>query len=206
VLLALLVAPSVGAAHAIAPTLERSVVSEPPAWAQLAALATPPVRAFRPELLRDRPTLDEEIATFAGASAWRWGIAAAHSDDPARPAIHDRTWLAAAAEGGALLDRFGVAIAILPSTMVGPHKLTALARRGGWALVTLPVAPPAAVMHGWQWSVDPDNALDLMFPPGGGTGMLRGTIVLHGRGEPGPPSREPRPCAIRGWRGGDHAL
>jgi hypothetical protein len=206
VLLALLVAPSVGAAHAIAPTLERSVVTEPPAWAQLAALATPPVRAFRPELLRGRPTLEEDLATFAGASAWRWGIAAAHSDDPARPVIHDRTWLAAASEGGALLDRFGIAIAILPSTLVGPHKLTALARRGGWALVTLPVAPAASVMPGWQWSVDPDNALDLMFPPGGGTGMLRGTIVLDGRGEPGPPGRDPRPCAILDWRGGDLAL
>lgn len=206
ILLALLVAPSVGAAHAIAPTTDRAIVEEPAAWAQLAQRVAPPIRAFRPVALPERPTLDDELATFGGASAWRWGIAAARSEDPARPALHDRTWLAAAREGGALLDRYGVALAILPSTMINPRKLTALGRRGGWALIQLPVAPPASVMHGWLWSADPGNALDLLFPAGGGTGVLRGAIVLAGRGEPGPPAREPRACGIERWVEGDIAL
>ncbi len=206
VLLALLVAPSAIAAQAIAPTIERRVVEEPPAWAELASAAKPPVRVFRPVLLRGQPTLDDEIATLAGTSAWRWSIAAAYSEDPARSPLHDRTWLAAASEGGALLDRFGIAISILPTTMVGPRKLAELGRRGAWALVALPVAPAASVMHGWQWSAEADNTFDLLFPAGGGTGLLRGTIVLEGRGEPGPPSREPRPCTIRSWQRGDIAL
>jgi hypothetical protein len=203
VLFALVVAPSVGAARSIAPTIDRGAVSDPPPWAQLAARVAPPVRVFRPWFLHDRAGVEDEIATFAGASAWRWGIAAARSEDRARPRAHDRTWLAASHEGGALLDRYGVALAILPSTLVGPRKLRALGRRGSWALVELPVAPVAAVMHGWRWAVDPGDALALLFPPGGGTGLLRGTIVLAGGGPPGPSSREPAPCAILAWRDGD---
>lgn len=203
VLFALLVAPSVGAARSIAPTIDRATVTEPPAWAQLAGHVPPPVRAFRPWFLHDRPGVEDAIATFAGGSAWRWGIAAARSEDRARPVTHDRTWLAASHEGGVLLDRYGISLAILPSTLVGPRKLSALGRRGSWALVELPVAPVASVMHGWRWAVDPDDALALLFPPAGGTGLLRGTIVLAGGGPPGPSSREPRPCAIRAWQGGD---
>ncbi len=200
---ALLVAPSVGAARSIAPTTDLAAVTEPPAWAQLAAPVPPPVRAFRPAFLLDRPTLEDEIATFAGGSAWRWGIAAARSEDPARPRQHDLTWLAAAREGGALLDRYGIALAILPSTLIVPRKLTALGRRGSWSLVELPVAPVAAVMHGWRWAIEPEDALALLFPDAGGTGVLRGTIVLAGRGDPGPSSSAPEPCAVRSWRAGD---
>jgi hypothetical protein len=203
VLFALLMAPSVGAARSIAPMIDRATVTEPPVWARLAGRVPPPVRAFRPWSVSDRPTVEDAIATFAGGSAWRWGIAAARSEDPARPPVHDRTWLATSHEGGVLLDRYGIALAILPSTLVGPRKLTALGRRGSWALVELPVAPVASVMHGWRWAVDPGDALALLFPSGGGTGLLRGTVVLGGSGPPGPSSREPRPCAILAWRDGD---
>lgn len=206
VLFALVVAPGVGAARSIAPTVDRAVVSEPPAWAQLAEPGPAPVRVFRPVFLQDRPGVEDAIATLAGGSAWRWGIAGARSEDPARLPAHDRTWLAAASEGGALLDRFGIALAILPSTVTSARKLAALGRRGSWVLVALPVAPVAAVMHGWRWAVDPGDALALMFPPGGGTGILRGTIVLGGGGPPGPSSAEPRPCAIQAWRAGELAL
>jgi hypothetical protein len=202
VLFALLVAPGVGAAPSIAPTVDRAVVSEPPAWARLAQPGPSPVRVFRPVFLRDHPGVEDAIATLAGGSAWRWGIAAARSEDPARPPAHDRTWLAAAREGGALLDRYGIALAILPSTVASGRKLTALGRRGSWALVALPVAPAAAVMRGWRWAIDPGDALALLFPPGGGTGILRGTIVLGGGGPPGPSSADPRPCVIQAWRGG----
>ena len=222
VLFALVVAPGAGAAHSIAPMIDRAVVVEPPAWAQLAAGLPAPVRAYRPMFLDPRAAaagdhgddlapsqvhdLDDELATFAGASAWRWGIAAARSEDPARLAIHDRTWLAAASEGGALLDRFAIPLAILPSTLVGPRKLHALGRRGSSALVALPVAPAASVMRGWRWAVDPGDALALLFAGGGGTGVLRGTTVLTGSGPAGPASAQPLPCAIRDWRDGDIAL
>jgi hypothetical protein len=212
VLFALLVAPGGGAARSIAPTIDRALVSEPPPWVVLAGRAAPPRRAFRPVFVQDRrdrqgrAALEDAIATFAGGSAWRWGIAAARSEDPARSAAHDRTWLAAAREGGALLDRYGVALAILPSTLVGPRKLSALGRRGDWALVELPVAPAASVMTGWRWAIEPEDALALLFPGAGGTGLLRGTIVLAGAGEPGPAGHEPRPCTIRGWHSGDIEL
>jgi len=210
VLCGLLVAPGVGAVHAIAPVTERGVVDEPPAWARLAERAPSPVRAFRPVFMLDRPRLDAAIATLAGASAWRWGIAAARSEDPARPAVHDRVWLAAAHEGGALLDRYGIQLAILPSTVAGGRDLRVLGRRGSWALVELPVAPAASVMTGWRWAVDPGDALALLFPGGGGTGVLRGTTVLAGAGPEGPTGgstgQDPRPCAIEAWRDGDIAL
>jgi len=206
VALALLVAPGVGSARSIAPTTAGDVVSQPPPWAALAARAPAPRRAFRPVFLAGRPELEDAIATFAGGSAWRWGIAAARSDDPARLPVHDRVWLAAAHEGGALLDRYGVALAILPSTLVGPRKLSALGRRGGWSLVELPVAPAASVMTGWRWAVDPDDALALLFPDVGGNGVARGTTVLAGAGEAGPSSRAPAACDIRGWRSGDLEL
>ena len=206
VLFALLVAPSVGAAHSIAPAVDRAEVAEPPPWARLAEHLPPPVRVYRPVALSEQPTIEDAIATFAGGSAWRWGIAAARSEDPARSPVHDQVWLAAAHEGGALLDRYGIALAILPSTVVGARKLTALGRRGSWALTELPVAPPASVMRGWRWAVDPGDALALLFPGGGGTGILRGTTVLGGGGPPGPSSREPLPCAIAAWRDGDIEL
>jgi len=204
VLCSLLVAPGVGATHAVAPTTDRATVTEPPAWARLVELP-PPVRVFRPVYLADRPLADA-IATFAGASSWRWGIAAARSEDPARSPVHDRTWLAAASEGGALLDRYGVSLAILPTTVVGGRKFHALGRRGSSALVELPVAPPASVMYGWSWAIDPGDALALLFPGGGGTGVLRGTTVLAGAGPSGPTATEPRPCAVEIWQASDIAL
>jgi hypothetical protein len=172
------------------------------------------VRAFRPVFVpgsvNDRPQLDDAIATFAGGSAWRWGIAAARSEDPARAPVHDRVWLAAAHEGGALLDRYGIQLAILPSTVAAGRNLRVLGRRGSWALVELPVAPAASVMTGWRWAVDPGDALALLFPGGGGTGVLRGTTVLAGAGPEGPTGgstgQDPRPCAIEAWRDGDIAL
>ncbi|HEY0484069.1 MAG TPA: hypothetical protein VGD37_41405 [Kofleriaceae bacterium] len=200
----LVVAPGVGAADSVAPAMDRSVLAQP-AWAQLAARLPPPIRMYRPVFLPDHD-LEDAIATFAGTSASRWGIAAARSDDPARAPVDDRAWLAAAHEGGTLLDRNGVTLAILPATVIGGRKLHALGRRGSWALVELPVAPPASVMHGWRWALDPDDALALLFPNGGGTGLLRGTTVLAGAGPEGPSAPAPIPCAIHSWHDGDIAL
>jgi hypothetical protein len=195
-----------------APLAPRSLVEEPPPWASAAGppagASAPPRRVFRPAHLhgpegRDA-ALDDAIATLAGASAWRWGIGAARSEDPARPRAHDATWLAAARDGGALLDRFGISLAILPRTLVVPRYLTALAVRGDWALVAFPAAPAASVMRGAQWAIEDADALALLFPPGGK--LPRGTVVLRGRGTSQPERGPPLPCEIERWRAGELEL
>lgn len=199
----LLLLSSVSAVPSTSPTTDRDVVDEPQAFATgaLKHRGAAPLRVFRPVYMSDGPpTLDDAVATLVGASASKWGLAAARSEDPARPAMHDRTWLAAAREGGALLDRFGIALAILPETLVLPRKLDAIATRGSWALVELPVAPPAAVLRGALWSADAANTLDLMYPAAGGIGVLRGTVVLEGRGQTPQHDRgPPLPCTIERW-------
>jgi hypothetical protein len=147
-------------------------------------------------------SFDDALATFAGNSPAVWGVGAARSDDPARLPIHDRMWLAAAREGGALLDRFGIELAILPENLIVPRKLEPLAARGAWTLAKLPVAPAAGVLRGVMWSTDPANTLDLLYPMGGGTGVLRGTVVLDGRGEPQDDRGPPLPCTIERWEPG----
>jgi hypothetical protein len=83
-----------------------------------------------------------------------------------------------------------------------PRKLTALGTRGRWALVELPVAPPAAVLRGVAYAIAPDDALDLMYPVGGGIGVPRGTVVLRGRGSARFDHGAPQPCAIERWQPG----
>ena len=199
----LLLLSSVSAVPSTAPTIDRGVVDEPQVFASAAMKqhGAAPTRVFRPVYMSDGPvTLEDALATFVGASASRFDLVAARSEDPARPTLHDRTWLAAAREGGALLDRFGIELAILPDTLVVPRKLAPLATRGSWTLVKLPVAPPASVMRGALWSADPANTLELLYPTGGGTGVLRGTVVLEGRGKPSQDDRgPPLPCTIERW-------
>ena len=196
--------------------VDRSVVAEPPAWASAAitaqevavleskAAAGAPLRVFRPIMGLDKhaddTTLADAIATFAGSSAAKWGIDAARSDDPARPAIHDRVWLAAAAAGGALLDRYGVSLAILPASMLRDDDKARIATRGRWALVRVPASPAAALVHEWIFAPDVDTVLARLFPPGASNGLASGMIVLHGQGaqnqdEPGPAE----PCTIERW-------
>jgi hypothetical protein len=207
VVLALLVWPGVGAMRSLSPTSARATVEEPPPWARATEGVTRPLRVYRPAYLHDHvETVADAIATFGGASAWRWGIAAARSTDVARPPSHDRVWFAAAREGGALLDRFGIALAILPEALIIPRKLTELGRRGGWALVALPVAPAASVLRGWKRATGLDDQLELLFAPGGGTGVPRGTVVLQGAGDARGDQGPPVPCTIAHWRAGDIAL
>ncbi|MDB4961605.1 MAG: hypothetical protein JWP01_1604 [Myxococcales bacterium] len=210
ILLALVVLPSVGARDSIAPTIARSIVDEPPPWV-LAAEASPrPMRVYRPVFMYEHAeTVEDAMATFSGSSGARWDISGARSNDPARLPDQDAVWLAAAREGGALIDRFGIALAILPSTMVEPRrnpKMVELGRRGAWSLTALPVAPIAAVLRGAQWAVDPGDATALLFAPGGGTNVLRGTVVLRGAGAARPDKGPPLPCTIAGWDDGDISL
>jgi hypothetical protein len=202
--LTLLVLPGVGAMPSLAPTIDRALVDEPPAFARQAESVPRPARLFRPSFMHDRAeTIDDAIATLGGASAWKWGIAGARTDDPARLRDHDRVWLAAAREGGALLDRFGISLAILPDTVVAAQNIPPLARRGRWVLVAMRVAPVASVLRGWQWAIATEDAISLMFAPGGGTNVLRGTVVLHGAGASHGDRGPPVPCTIQTWTSGD---
>lgn len=156
----------------------------------------------------ERESLTDAFETFAGTTAARWGIGAARSDDPARHADHDATWLAAASGGGRLLDRFGIGLAVLPESLVTPRGFTALSRRGRWALVALPVAPPASVMRSWVRAVEPANAFSLLFPFEDSLSLPRGTVVLGEPGDASPPKPKdaPIPCAIEDWSAGNIEL
>ncbi|MEO8699317.1 MAG: hypothetical protein ABI867_04710 [Kofleriaceae bacterium] len=228
IVLALLALPSIGSTGSIAPVFDRANVDEPGAWARAAAPVVDgshaPARMYRPEVMFDarsaphvtatvpgtpRPPAPVEVedtehalATLAGTSGWKFGIAAARSEDPARHVDMDRAWYKSAREGGALLDRFAIALAILPETLVVPRKFKALAVRGRWALVQLEVAPAASVQRGWSWAVAPDDALSLLYPQGGGTGVLRGSSVLRGGGSSQEDRGPPLACPIDRWEHG----
>ncbi|HEY5925124.1 MAG TPA: hypothetical protein VIV11_25755 [Kofleriaceae bacterium] len=204
-------------------TTDRAVVAEPPAWANAAitgtqvavlegkAQAGAPLRVFRPIMNpRDPHAIDDTqladaIATLAGASAAKFGIGAARSDDPARNPYHDLVWRAAAATGGALLDRYGITHAILPASMASTDSsagFRALATRGHWSLVRFPASPPAALVYEWIFVADQSTAIARMFPPGASKGLSSGLVVLSGEGaqnqdEPGPA----QPCTIERWSG-----
>ncbi len=214
VVLALVVGPSVSALPDVAPTTDRAPVEAPSAWltaARTAAAGPAPIRAFRPVpfVLAGGPAaldLADSAATLAGTWAAHWGLAPARGADPARDPVEDLVWLRSANEGGVLLDRYGVAIAIVPSVMVSVRGFKELAERSGESLCVFPTAPPAAVMHGWRWTIAPTDALALIFFPGGGTGIPRGTLVLRGTGEPNADPGGPDACTIVAWRDGDIAL
>ncbi len=202
--LALLVLPGVGALRSVAPTVPRDLVADAPPWAAAAEAAPRPARVFRPVIMPDVPdTLGDAVTTLRGTTPWRWGLAAARSEDPARLPDHDQVWLAAAREGGALLDRFSIALAILPTSVVTANKMTELGARGRWSLVSLPVAPLASVLRGWQWASAARDAMDLMFAAGGGTNVLRGTVVLKGSGSSHGDRGPPVPCSITSWDEGE---
>lgn len=203
--LVLVIAPNVIALRTVAPLADRAIVDDEPAWARAAQRAAVPRRLLRPVLARRGAvdTLADAIATLAGASAARHGIAVIDRARPL-PGDRDRAWLAAASQGDAALDRFGVALAILPAQM--DPRFVELGRRGSWALVELPVAPAAAVVTGWREVADASAALAALFPTARGPGLRRGQIVLYGDGAGRDGAAEPTACTIARWRAGELAL
>jgi hypothetical protein len=143
---------------------------------------------------------------LSGTSAARWDIAGARSEDPARPAVFDRVIVASSRGAFAFLDRYSIALAILPLAVAEPQHMTILGRRGISALVELPVAPPAYVAHAWRRAVAPDDALALVFPADGGRGLARDIIVLAEPGESRDAKTPLTPCTIDRWNPGDIAL
>jgi hypothetical protein len=209
ILALLVVAPGVLAQRSLVPVTPRDIVDDPPLWATLARTAEIPVRIYRPvkllEDVRDQSpdTLDAEIATLGGASGSLWGVAAARSEDPARPVHHDVTWSAAAGAGALLLTRYAISVAILPRMNVEGKSHVELAQRGSWALVRFPASPAAAVIYEWIYADGIDAQLRRLFPPGNFRGLDPGLVVIAGKGrenqdEPSPPE----PCTIEHWDAG----
>src|SRR5690606_27446394 len=112
-------------------------------------------------------------------------------------------WLGAAAAGGQLLDRYSIALAIVPRSMVGGRSLAYVASRGEWSLVRYPASPSAALVYEWLFVPDVDTAIARLFPPGANRGLGSGLVVLHGAGADN--QDEPRaaqPCVIDRWTAG----
>jgi hypothetical protein len=213
-IVALAMAPGVGALPVTAPLVDRALVADPPAWARAAAPADHvPARVFRPVAMFEGmtpragetppQTLGESIATLAGSSAAKWGIATARTVDPARLASHDRVWLAAASVGSQLFERYGIALAILPSSIVGESRLVELGRRGTWSLVRYPVSPVAALVYEWIHVAGDSTAIQRLFPAGAARGLDAGVAVIHGTGTDNQdePSA-PEPCTVTSWSPG----
>ena len=222
----LVVAPNVGAVPSVAPSQDRHVVDTMPPWVEL-ALATPePRRLFHPVFMESESEhLDDAISTLYGTSPSRWEIDAARSEDPARPVAHDQVWLGAANDGGALLDRFGVGIEILPTGKLESAKLPPVAVRGAWSIILRhtgdpahlagsplanvtdrPVAPPASVLRGWINARDPDVAVAKLFPSVATKPLARGTAVVDDKGDDHADRGPPLPCTIDRWLPGDIAV
>lgn len=182
VVLALVVAPGVLATPVVAPVVARAEVTERPAWVAAAGALPVPRRVFRQARLGKGPdTLADALASFGGTSGARWGFSAAPGADPARPAVADATWLAASAQGRELLDRFGIALAVLPAG--GRPPGTSLGTRGRSELVQLAgVTAPAAVYASWEWVADDAAAIARLFPEGGGARGGHDRVVLAGKG------------------------
>jgi hypothetical protein len=142
---------------------------------------------------------EDAIATLAGTSAARWGFGSARSEDPARLAIHDHAWLAAAHIGGEMLRRFGIELAILPATPTALQQFPELGRRGSWSLERYPSAPVAALMFDWEWAESSDAALVRLFPPGAPRDIAPGRVVLSGHGVASQEGGDPVPCTIEQW-------
>ncbi len=212
-IVAAVLAPTVIALPVQVPTTDRALVAEPSPWARAGSgIDAWPRRLYRPVMTfpgRRDPgdrSVEDRIATLGGTSAAKWGIGAARSDDPARSRDHDRVWAAARSAGGALFGRYGIALAILPASMVGDSGGAAfheLSRRAPWALVEYPASPTAAIVHEWIFAPDVDTALARLFPPGSDRGLSSGVVVLAGHGsqqqdEPGPA----QPCKVLRWDAG----
>lgn len=209
ILALLVVAPGVLAQRSLVPVTSRDVVDDPPRWATLARTAEVPVRVYRPvKLLEDvrdpsPDTLESEISTLGGASGSLWGVAAARSEDPARPADHDLTWSAASGAGALLLTRYGISVAILPRMNVEGKSHVELAQRGSWALVRFPASPAAAVIYEWIYADGVEAQLKRLFPPGNFRGLDPGLIVIAGKGrENQDEPSAPEPCTIEHWQAG----
>ena len=200
ILLALVVGPGVGALGIVAPLAERSIVEDAPPWAQAIGERAPPVRVYRPTLMPDLPPeLPDAIATLAGTVGARWDLALANARDPARAPLTDETWTAAAHDGGALLERYGIAFAIVPAQMVAGVK--ALGQHGAYALVERQAAPPAAVALDWTFETDLGRTFDLLFPSK--RAAVASAIVLRGTGQASQESSGALvPCTIRRWYAG----
>jgi hypothetical protein len=147
------------------------------------------------------PDLADAIATLAGTSAARFGIDSARTGDPGRPTATDRTWTAAAHDGGALLERYGITLAVLPAQMLAGAAHQPLGTHGAYGLMELRAIPPAAVALDWTYTEDTATALAELFPDGKRAPQT--LVVLAGKGSVSQESQEHMaPCTIASWTDG----
>jgi hypothetical protein len=177
---ALAILPSLVAMRSTEVTASASVIDDQPRWVTdgLAMFKAPPRRMYRPPQLGKTPDgpLADAIATMSGTSAARWGIDAARSDDPARLPEEADAWASSSHGGGTLLERFGVALAVLPRSVVENGKMRELDRTDDYALAQYPTEPPAVTLSDWEWVSDAATAFKTVFPADG----KRGVPVDHG--------------------------
>jgi hypothetical protein len=227
VILVLVIAPGVGGLGLAAPTDARSIVEDKPVWVQAIGERPPPLRMYWPAAMTDvapgavagvertsdfRRTVNtgavmdlaDAIATLAGSSAAHWGIDAARTDDPGRPRDTDRTWAASAHDGGLLLARYGITLAVLPAQKLAGVK--PLGMHGAYGLVELnggplPASPPAEVALDWTYTEDSATALAQLFSDA--HPAPKTLVVLSGRGSTSQESGgHMGPCTIGAWTDG----
>lgn len=191
--LALIVLPNVVALHGTSPTAPGELIAAPSRWVtdSIAWLRDPPRRAYRPPVLAMKDvkkvpdmieTLADALDTMDGTSGAPWGVGAARSDDPARSPDEDAAWLASQHGGGMLFERFGVGIAILPTSVIENSSMRELDRRDAWAIAAFPTSPTAVTVTDWRWVPDVAAAFKLLFPADGSRGVPVDTGVLVGSG------------------------
>ena len=207
VVVALLVAPSVGALASTAPVVDRAIVDTPPLWAY-APRGPWPRRTVRPPyMVKGYESLDFSMRTLAGESAYWWGIGELRSQSIGRSPAIDRMFQASAHQGGDALVRYGAAFPILPESVTSTEGIPALTPPTDiWVIAHYPTVPPASLAYGWRWSVDEANAFDLLFPVNKDVKLPAGTIVLSGQGAATVDKHKPSACRVVRWDDGDIAV
>ena len=207
IVIALLLAPSVGSLGSTAPVIDRDVVDTTPSWA-MGPSGPWPRRVFRPQyMVKGYEPLDEALGTLAGDSAYYWGVGELRSESPARSPALDRMFAASARDAGSALTRYGASFPILPTSVTeGQHIHTLGPPRDQWILAHFPIVPPASLAYGWRWSRIEANALELLFPANQQNPLPIGTVVLDGVGESSLDKRPPVPCRVTRWEDGDIAV
>ncbi len=157
-----------------------------------AALAVGAVLALRDAGLAPRiyrpahvaaPELVDRVQTFDGAAAARVGLGAARWAAPGRQRGLELLWRAAAAVGARMFDRYGIELALLPSSVAIPAALAVLGERSGVVLVATGARRPrASVAPRWRWFADDAAIRAAIFAPPGVEPLPLGVVARLGDG------------------------
>ncbi|MCE9575948.1 MAG: YfhO family protein, partial [Deltaproteobacteria bacterium] len=139
----------------------------------------------------------DDHATLAGDVAARFGAASAQTADPGRQASEDAVWRDAGIAGGRLFDRYAIAWAILPTSVVMAQQETPTASRGRWALAEQhPARSRAFVAARTRGARSPAAERALTFAPPDERPTPLDTVVIAGAADDAVPPTPLTPCAI----------